>query len=85
MANEGEFGGPIPEEDQGMHELSPVMIYEKGNDHIEPVTSNGEIKYSVSGSQGTQPQKTDIVEGENPKDETDTVCIPAPSLVQLGS
>lgn len=76
MANEGEGGGPVTEESQGMEELSPVMSYEKGTDHIEPVTSNGEIKYAVGGSQGTQPQKTDAIEGEDPQDETDTVSIP---------
>lgn len=78
MANEGEGGGPITEESQGMVELSPVMSYEKGTDHIEPVTIGGEIKYAVSGSQGTQPQETDAVEGKDPEDETHTVSIPVP-------
>ena len=85
MTNEGEGGGPVTGESQGMGELSPVMSYEKGTDHIEPVTSNGEIKYAVSGSQGTQPQQTDAVEGKGPEDETDTVSVTAPRACAPGS
>lgn len=51
-ANEGEGNdvpSPMPDEDQDEDHITPVRSYEPGTDHIEPVTSEGEIKYEGKG------------------------------------
>lgn len=54
------------------------MTHEKGTDPMEPVITGSESKDAVSPSQGSQPQEPDAIEGENPKDEADTVSFSAP-------
>lgn len=40
---------PIVDNGQERDDISPVLSYEPGNDYLEPVISDGEVKYEGKG------------------------------------